>query len=533
VSPTTTKKAAAAKPGPPKVKVRRARVSDVPGIYACQAAAYGSFSEAGLCDERVLTMQIKTFPEGQLVATLEKEIVGYATSLIIDLDDESPWYSYAEITGDGTFSTHDPSGDTLYGADIAVHPGHRGAGVAQRLYDGRKRILQRFNLRRLVAGGRIPGYAEHAGRLTAEQYVQKVIAGELKDPALNAHLKAGYKVMGLHLGYVRDHQSLNYATLIEMQNPAFRAGQRRIAAAPIRRANRKIRICAVQYRMRPIRNWDQFVQQVEFFVSTAEQYDCHLLLFPELVTAQLFATLPPKTSGQDGIAWLAEQTERYRELFSRQAKQAGLMIVGGSHPVQCENGIRNVAHLFTPSGGIYTQDKLHVTPGERSYYGIVPGEGLKVFETPLGRIGILVCYDLEFPELARLQTLAGMELLLVPFSTDERRGYLRIRYCGHARAVENMIYVALSGNVGNLPQVDNFLINYGQAAVLTPSDFAFPTDAIAATAEPNTETVVITDLDLGSLEQTREVATVHPLRDRRTDIYKLESRVPVENIRTT
>jgi len=368
--------------------------------------------------------------------------------------------------------------------------------------------------------------------MTAEEYVDKVIAGELKDPALNAHLKAGYVVRGVHLGYVRDNQSLNYATLIEMENPEFRERQRRIAAAPIRRTARKVRVCAAQYRMRPIDDWHQFVMQVEFFVATAEQYDCHVLLFPELFTAQLFATLPEDTSPLDGISWLADQTDRYVALFTEQARKAGLMIVAGSHPVRTETGIRNVAHLFTPSGGVYTQDKLHVTPSERKDYGIVPGEGLRVFETPLGRIGILVCYDVEFPELARLQTMAGMELLLVPYSTDERRGYLRVRYSGQARAVENMIYVALAGNVGNLPQVDNFLINYGQSAVLTPSDFAFPTDAVAASTEPNTETVVITDLDLGSLEQTREIATVHPLRDRRTDLYVLEARVPVESIRT-
>lgn len=514
------------------VRVRRARVADVPGIYACQAAAYGTDSPAVLCDERLLRMQIETFPAGQLVAVLGKEIVGYATSLIIRMDDESPWYSYAEITGDGTFSTHDPSGDTLYGADIAVHPDHRGKGIAGLLYEGRKRIMERFNLRRLVAGGRIPGYAEHAGRMTAEEYVEKVVAGELRDPALNAHLKAGYEVKGLHLGYVRDHQSLDYATLIEMENPDYRERQRRIAAAPIRRTARKVRLCAAQYRMRPIADWAQFVQQVEFFVATAEQYDCHVLVFPELLTAQLFATLPPETSPTDGIAWLADQTERYVALFQEQAHRAGLVIAAGSHPVRGETGIRNVAHLFTPSGGVYTQEKLHVTPSERADYGIEPGEGLRVFETPLGRIGILVCYDVEFPELARLQTLAGMELLLVPFSTDERRGYLRVRYSAQARAVENMIYVAISGCVGNLPQVDNFLINYGQSSVLTPSDFAFPTDAVAATAEPNAETVVITDLDLGSLEQTREVATVHPLRDRRTDLYDLTARDPVQVIRT-
>ncbi len=193
--------------------------------------------------------------------------------------------------------------------------------------------------------------------------------------------------------------------------------------------------------------------------------------------------------------------------------------------------IRNVAHLFSPSGAIYTQDKLHITPNERKEYGIAPGEGIKVFETSHARIAIEVCYDVEFPELARLQVLAGAEVLFVPFSTDERKAYQRVRYTGQARAVENAMYVVMAGNVGNLPQVENFLINYGQAVICTPSDFPFPKDGIAAVAEPGVETVVISDLDLVALEEAREMGSVRTLRDRRPDLYTVASRDPVEVIR--
>ena len=112
------------------VRVRRARLQDIPAIYACQRAAYATFPPMGLCDERQLQLQLEAFPEGQFVALRRQQIVGYATALIVQLDDDSPWYSYSEITGNGTFSTHDPSGDTLYGADIVVHPEHRGQGIA-------------------------------------------------------------------------------------------------------------------------------------------------------------------------------------------------------------------------------------------------------------------------------------------------------------------------------------------------------------------------------------------------------------------
>ena len=513
-----------------QVRVRRARAEDIPGIRECQDLAYQN-AGAGLCDERQLGLQLEAFPEGQLVALAGKRVVGYAMSLIVHLDDDSPWYSYGEITGNATFSTHDPAGDTLYGADIAVIPEFRGRGVAQKLYEGRKNILKRFNLRRMVAGGRIPGYRDYAGKMSAEAYVEKVCQGELKDPALNAHLKAGFRVRSVHMGYLHDAQSLNYATFLEYENSSYRESRRRIAGSPVKRPVRKIRVCVAQYEMRRVRSWEEFELQVDFFVATAEQYHCHFLVFPELFTVQLFSMFDPKISSRQAIIELSGMADRYREMFRERARKTGLFIIGGSHPVSVGQGIRNVAHLFTPSGNIYTQEKLHVTPNERDEYGIEPGEGLRVFETGHARVAMLICYDIEFPELARLLTLAGVEVLFVPFSTDERKAYLRVRYCGQARAVENIIYTVLSGNVGNLPQVENFLINYGQAVICTPSDFAFPTNAIAGTADFNSETVVISDLDLVTLEEAREIGSVRPLRDRREDLYSLSGRVPVEVIR--
>jgi predicted amidohydrolase/ribosomal protein S18 acetylase RimI-like enzyme len=496
-----------------------------------QAAAYQGFGPDGLCDQRLLLLQIQAFPEGQLVAVSGGRVVGYAMSLIVTLDDEAPWYSYGEITGEGTFSTHDPTGDSLYGADIAVHPDFRGVGIAGKLYRARRKLLARLNLRRMIAGGRIPGYREHAGRMTAEEYIERVVAGELRDPALGVHLAAGYRVIGVHLDYLRDAQSVNYATLLEMDNSEFRSARRRIAASPMKRPVRKIRVCAAQYQMRSLRDWHDFEQQVEFFVATAEQYHCHFLLFPELFTVQLFSLLDPQIQPKEAIAKLADWSDRYRDMFVRMAKRSGLFIVGGSHPVRVGGAIRNTAHLFSPSGEVYTQDKLHVTPNERTEYGIEPGDGLRVFETSHARIAICVCYDVEFPELSRLLTLAGAEVLFVPFSTDERKAYLRVRYCGQARAVENIIYTVLAGNVGNLPQVENFLINYGEAVICTPSDFAFPMDGVAARSDASTETVVIADLDLVALQEARDMGSVRPLRERRPDLYDLRACTPVEVIR--
>lgn len=514
------------------VKVRRWKVEDIPSIVEVQKAAYPNFAPGNLCDARLYRMQFAAFPEGQFVAEIDGKVVGYATSLILQLDDDSPWYSYSEITGVGTFSTHNPSGDTLYGADIAVHPEYRGKGIAGKLYKERERLMKRLNLRRMVAGGRIPGYADHAGQMTPEEYVERVKRGELKDMALTAHLKAGYEVRGVHIDYLTDEASLNFATFLEMLNPQFNAARRKIAGAPIRKPVRKIRVCLAQYQMRPIRSWEEFERQIDFFVTTADDYHSHFLVFPELFTAQLFSTMDPKLDSLAAIRELSTYSERFLELMRENARRTGLFIIAGSHPEPVGDELRNVSRLFTPSGNVYMQEKLHITPGERRHFGLQPGDDIKVFDTGLARIGIQVCYDIEFPEIARLQTLAGAEVIFVPFSTDERRSYLRVRYCAQARAVENMIYVALTGNVGNLQQVRSFLLNYGQAAVCTPSDFAFPARGTAGEADPNTETVVIADLDLGTLAQERDIGSVRQLRDRRPDLYELKAKHPVQIIRT-
>jgi len=179
--------------------------------------------------------------------------------------------------------------------------------------------MTRFNLRRMVAGGRIPGYKNHAGKMSPEEYIEKVKSGELKDMALNAHLKAGYEVKGVHLDYLIDEASLNYATLIEMPNPSFRPTRRKIAASTIKRPVRRVRVCAAQYLMRRISTLDEFEKQVDFFVSTAEEYHCHFLLFPELFTAQLFSMMAPDLETHEAVMKLSEYTERYVEMFREMA----------------------------------------------------------------------------------------------------------------------------------------------------------------------------------------------------------------------
>ena len=197
-------------------------------------------------------------------------------------------------------------------------------------------------------------------------------------------------------------------------------------------------------------------------------------------------------------------------------------IIGGSHPTRDVDGlIYNICYVCLRDGAVHEQRKIHPTPNERYWWNITGGSEMNAIETDCGPIGVMICYDAEFPELARHLTDQGAQILFVPFCTDERQSYLRVRYCGQARAVENQCYVAMAGNVGNLPNVENMDIQYAQSCVLTPCDFNFARDGIAADTTPNVEMVAIADLQLDSLASARQSGTVLNLKDRRFDLYSV------------
>lgn len=281
----------------------------------------------------------------------------------------------------------------------------------------------------------------------------------------------------------------------------------------------RVRISAIQYLLRPIPDFDAFVHQVEFFVDSAREYGSHFVLFPEFFTMQLLSYMDEPDPGR-AVRRLAELTPAYRDLFSRLAIEHGLYIIAGTHPVEEDGKIYNAAHLFTPYGKFFQQRKVHLTRPEKGPYEMSRGDEFCVFETDFGKIAILVCYDVEFPEAARIVAEAGAEILFVPSCTDERQGYWRVRYCAQARAIENQIYVAMTGTVGNLPQVPHMSTNYGQAAIMTPSDFSFARDGIAAEGNFNQEQIIVADVDLDLLVERRANGTVVPLNDQLKDVYR-------------
>lgn len=279
----------------------------------------------------------------------------------------------------------------------------------------------------------------------------------------------------------------------------------------------KVRIAAVQYLLRSINDWNGFENQVRFVMKAAGDYRPNFVMLPEIFTSQLLSYMDT-TDLRAAVRALHEYTPRYVALMQELAHRWGVFLIGGSHPTLRNGELYNTAYLFTPEGEVHEQDKLHRTRWEREKWDTSAGSELKVFRTRYGIIGILICYDVEFPELARRMCEAEADILMVPSSTDDRQGFWRVRYCCHARAIENQVYVAMTSTVGNLP-VEGLGLHYGQASIITPSDFPFARDGIAAEGVVNMEQIVIADVDLAALAGNRINGTTIPLYDKRTELY--------------
>ncbi len=285
-----------------------------------------------------------------------------------------------------------------------------------------------------------------------------------------------------------------------------------------------VRVAAVQAPMKPVTGFAEFARQVQHAVLVAADYGCDFVLFPELFTLQLLSAEPAKLPGAAAVEALTAYTAQLRELFVELAQRHGINVIGGTHITRTEKGIRNVCFVALRDGSLHERHKLHATPSERAFWGVGGGDAddAMPIETEHGRIGVMICYDSEVPELARRLTDAGAVLFFVPFCTDDRHGYLRVRYCCQARAVENQCVLVLAGTCGNLPGVGNFDIQYAQNVVLTPCDMPFARDGIAAEATPNVDQILIAEVNLAALATARERGTVRNLADRRTDLYRVQ-----------
>ena len=514
--------------GKTSVTVRPMTLDDIPNVVELQHRAFPAMQTWDADD---LTHHLQVFPEGQLVAVDESgTILGSASALLIDWDDYAESARWSTITGNGSFDTHNPLGKTLYGADLSVDPLARRRGVGSLLYEARKNIVKERGLKRFLTGGRIPGYAAVSSEMTAAEYVSDVVRGRRKDPTLSFQVSNGLVVLDVVPEYLEDSQSRGFATLLEWLNPEYVTN---IGLEPVDRhapaaceagasgerpQTQRVRIAAMQYLLRPISRFEDFATQVEFFVQSAREYHSQFVLFPEYFTMQLLSYFRESSPGR-AVRRLAQLTPDYEGLFKRLATETGMYIIGGTHPVIQQGELFNAAHLFTPNGLIFRQKKVHLTPAEKGAYQMSRGHGFYVYHTKYGNIAILVCYDVEFPEAARVLAENGARIIFVPSCTDERQGFCRVRYCAQARTIENQIYAAMASTVGNLPEVPYMATHYGQASILTPSDYFFARDGIAAEGAINQEQMVISDVNLDLLDERRVNGTVLPLDDLIKDAY--------------
>lgn len=498
-----------------KLKLRTSRPSDYDDIHLIMNKVYSN--AGGAWEREEFLSQLERFPDGQFCIEDNGRLVAAVVSMIVKYANFGDKHTYDQITSDGYLLNHDPEGDTLYGVDLFVHPEYQGLRLGRRLYDARKELCQKLNLRKIIVGGRIPGYKDHYNEMSPQAYINKVNAKELHDPVLSFQLANDFHVRKVMTNYFpEDKDSKNYATLLEWINIYYEEKEQLIGGRkPV------VRVGVVQWQMRPVESFAALLKQIEFFIDAVAGYNADFVLFPEFFNIPLMAKYNSERPA-DAIRSLAQFTEPLRSEMLDMAVSYNINIISGSMPVYDGDALYNVSYLCRRDGTWDEQYKIHVTPDEAYYWGTKGGNKIKIFETDVGRIGILVCFDVEFPELPRILAEKGMDILFVPFSTDTKNAYLRVRHCAQARAIENECYVVISGSVGNLPQVENMDIQYAQSAVFTPSDFSFSHDAIAAEAIPNTEMTLIADLDMDLLKELRTQGSVRNLQARRNDLFKIE-----------
>ena len=467
-----------------------------------------------------LDSQLKHFPEGQMCIEYEGRVVASCATLIVDSTEYRDWHNWSAVSDGGYIRNHDPDGDVLYGIEIMVHPEYRGMRLARRLYNARKEVARRHNCRAIIIGGRLPGYHEHAGKLSAPEYVQHVIDRKIFDPVLTTQLANGFVVKRLIANYLPDdEESKGYATFLEWSNLDYVPENRR----RLTRTVEPVRLGVVQYGMRPVNSFDDLARQTEFFVDAAAEQKTDFLLFPEVFMTQLLS-LTPDLRAAEQARKLAAYTSSYLELFTELAVKYDVNIIGGSHITEEEESLYNVAYFFRRDGTLEKQYKIHITREERHWWGIQAGDRVRVFDSDHGKIAVLIGYDVEFPELVRIAVEQGARILFVPFNVSDRSGYLRVRYCAQARCIENHVYISTAGVVGNLPFVQSADVHYAQSGIYTPCDVEFARDGIAAECTQNIEMVLVQDLDLELLRRHRQTGTELNWQDRRTDVYRVTYR---------
>lgn len=194
-----------------------------PALEQLQIDCFPTLAEHELMREEHFLSHYHLFSEGNFIALDGERVVGLGSGFLTDFDLNDVQHSFQDIIAGGFYTYHDPEGEWYYGGDISVHPDYRGQGIARRLYNARKDVVKRLNRKGIVAGGLTPTYANYKNNLSFEDYVDKVVSGDIFGSTLSVQLRNGFEVVGILEDYIEDEASDNRATLIVWRNPDYKA----------------------------------------------------------------------------------------------------------------------------------------------------------------------------------------------------------------------------------------------------------------------------------------------------------------------
>ena len=238
-----------------------------------------------------------------------------------------------------------------------------------------------------------------------------------------------------------------------------------------------------------------------------------MLVMPEYASMELAAVDAGAGNVTAELAFVCGQRGALIELYRDTAQRHGVWLLPGTMPWDEGGLVRNRAPLISPDGRVRFQDKSVMTRFEAEQWGVRSGLPPRVFETPWGRVGIAICYDVEFPNLVRAQAVAGAKLILAPSCTDTLHGFNRVGLSARARALENQCFVAVAPTVGDAPGLATLDENHGYAAVFGPVDRGFEADGIVARGDMDRPGWVFADLDFTRLDRVRQDGAVRNFRD--------------------
>ena len=394
-----------------KVQIRNLQIEDYDQLAQSFTRVYSDGSDVFWTHKQIEKL-IRIFPEGQIVTVVDEKIVGCALSIIVNYDDVKNDHTYAQVTGKETFNTHNPKGNILYGIEVFIHPQYRGLRLARRMYEYRKELCETLNLKAIMFGGRIPNYHKYADQIRPKEYIDKVKQKEIYDPVLTFQLSNDFHVRKVMRNYLpNDEESKHYACLLQWDNIYYQPPTQEYVSPKT-----TVRVGLVQWQMRTYKTLDDLFEQVEFFVDAVSDYKSDFVLFPEYFNAPLMAKFNDEGESE-AIRGLAAYTNEIRERFVKLAISYNINIITGSMPfIKEEDGrLYNVGFLCRRDGTYEMYEKIHVTPDEIKSWGLSGGKSLQTFDTDCAKIGVLICYDVEFPELSRIMADQGMQILFVPF----------------------------------------------------------------------------------------------------------------------